>query len=221
MKFGKIDYINLLPFHVYLKRLPLQNSFKKTIEYNKGVPSEINKKLYFGQIDAAIISSVQSVKRNYKTLNFGISAYKKVDSVLVKKNTPTKYDKASATSNALAKILNTHGEVIIGDRALKAYLKNPDDYVDLVTLWHKKTSLPFVFARFCVRKNYKFYKKLSKNFLHQNIKIPQYILQDYSFSRQISKKDILAYLKLIHYPLKQKQLLSLKRFLKEVNRNNL
>ncbi len=221
MIFGKIDYINLLPFHVYLKRLPLQNSFKKTIEYKKGVPSQINKKLYYSQIDAAIISSKESVKRAYKTIDFGISAYKKVDSVLVKKNTLIKYDKASATSNALAKILKVEGEVIIGDRALKLYLKNPNDYIDLVEVWHKKTKLPFVFARFCVRKNYKFYKKLSKNFLKQNPKIPQYILQNYSNSRQISKKDILSYLDLIHYPLKQKQKRGLKKFLNEVKRNNL
>ncbi len=215
MKFGKIDYINLLPFHVYLKKLPLQNAFKKGIEYNKGVPSEINKKLYLGLIDGAIISSVESEKRDYKKLDFGISAYKRVDSVLIKKNTPNKKDKASATSNALADVLGLEGEIIIGDRALRKFIKNPDDYIDLVKVWHKRTNLPFVFARFCVRKNVKFYKKLSKNFLKQNVKIPQYILEKYSKSRQISKKDILAYLELIHYPLEQKQKRGLKKFLKK------
>ncbi len=219
MIFGKIDYINLLPFHVYLKSLPLQSSFKKSIEYKKGVPNQINKKLYKGQIDAAIISSVESKKRAYKTLNLGIIAHKRVDSVLVKKNSKQKPDTASATSNALAKVLDEKGEVIIGDRALKAFLQSPEDYVDLVTLWHEKTSLPFVFARLCVRKHFGFYKKISKSFLSKNIKIPRYILQKYSNSRGIDSKDIQNYLKLIHYDIKTQEARALKKFLKEAKKN--
>lgn len=216
MIFGKIDYINLLPFHVFLKRSSLQNSFKKTIEYKKGVPSELNKKLKNGKIDAAIISSVESVRGHYKRIDMGICANRRVNSVLVKKNTQTKLDKASATSNALSKILKTKGEVIIGDRALKMYLKNPDDFEDLATLWYKKSRLPFVFARFCVRKNYKFYEKLSKRFLSQKVKIPRYILDKYAKSRGIGSQDIVKYLKLIKYPLKKKEKKALNIFLKKV-----
>ncbi len=216
MIFGKIDYINLLPFHIFLKRASLQNSFKKSIEYKKGVPSELNKKLRLGKIDAAIISSVESTKPFYKKLDLGICAFKRVDSVLVRKNSSTKKDKASATSNALADILHVKGEVIIGDRALKMYLANPDEFEDLVTLWHKKTNLPFVFARLCVRKNQAFYKKLSKQFLAQKVKIPRYMLDSYANSRQISQQDILNYLKLIQYPLHKKQKKALDIFLKKV-----
>lgn len=215
MIFGKIDYINLLPFHVFLKKSRLPNAFKQGIEYKKGVPSQLNKKLRQGKIDAAIISSVESQKQCYKKLNMGIVAYKKVDSVLVKKNTQPKLDKASATSNALAKLLHVKGEVIIGDRALKAHLQNPDNYMDLATIWYKKTRLPFVFARFCVRKNRNFYEKLAKNFLKTKIKIPNYILEKYALSRGIEQKEILEYLKLIHYPLHVKEQRGLKRFLKE------
>ena len=39
MLFGKIDYLNLLPFHVFLKRSQLQNAAKKAIEFKKDVPS--------------------------------------------------------------------------------------------------------------------------------------------------------------------------------------
>lgn len=220
MIFGKIDYINLLPFHVFLKKSSLPNAFKQGVEYKKGVPSTLNKKLRQGKIDAAIISSIESQKPCYTKLDLGIVAYKKVDSVLVKKDSAPKPDKASATSNALANLLHVKGEVIIGDRALKAHLQNPDEYIDLAAIWHKKTRLPFVFARFCVRKNRKFYERLAKNFLQQKIKIPNYILQQYASSRGIEKKEILRYLQLIHYSLHVKEKKGLKRFLKEAKSHN-
>lgn len=218
MIFGKIDYINLLPFHVFLKGSSLQNAFKKSIEYKKGVPSELNKKLKQGKIDAAIISSIESKKPYFRQLDLGICANKRVSSVIVKKDTKPKKDSASATSNALCDLLHVKGEVIIGDNALRVYLKNPEQYIDLVEVWHKKHNLPFVFARLCVRKDYNFYKKLSKNFLRQNIKIPRYILQNYSKSRKIDEKDILEYLKLIKYPLHVKQKRGLNKFLKSLKR---
>ncbi len=213
MIFGKIDYINLLPFHIYLKKASLQSAFKHTVRYKKGVPSQINKELKNARIDAAIISSVQSKKPYYKQLDFGIAANKKVKSVLVKKGTKSKADPASASSNALAKKLRLDGEVIIGDRALKMYLANPDEFIDLVEVWHKRYRLPFVFARLCVRKHHNFYEKLYKNFLRSYIKIPNYILNEYSQSRNIPKKEILDYLKLIYYPLGVKEKRALKKFL--------
>ena len=33
MIFGKIDYLNLLPFHVFLKATPLKTQVKKAIEF--------------------------------------------------------------------------------------------------------------------------------------------------------------------------------------------
>lgn len=215
MIFGKIDYINLLPFHVFLKRSSLPNAFKQAIEYKKGVPSTLNKKLQRGKIDAAVISSVTSDKKYYKKLNMGIVANKRVDSVLVRKNSTQKDDVASASSNALAKVLGAKGEVVIGDNALKLYLKNPDDFDDLCSLWYKKTSLPFVFARFCVRRDFHFYEGLAKKFVHQKIKIPRYILHQYSTSRGIDANDITQYLKLISYKLGKKEQQALKLFLKK------
>ncbi len=213
MIFGKIDYINLLPFHIYLKKASLQSAFKHTVRYKKGVPSHINKQLRYARIDAAIISSVQSKKPYYKQLDFGIAAHKKVKSVLVKKGTKSKADPASASSNALAKKLALDGEVVIGDRALKMYLKNPNEFIDLVEVWYERYGLPFVFARLCVRKHHKFYEKLYKNFLRSHVKIPNYILKHYAKSRGISKKDILGYLKLIYYSLGTKEKRALKKFL--------
>lgn len=215
MIFGKIDYINLLPFHVFLKGSSLPNSFKQSLEYKKGVPSELNFKLRRRKIDAAIISSVTSTHPLYKRLDVGIVAKKEVKSVLVKEGEYAK-DPASASSNALAKVLHVKGEVIIGDRALKAYLQNPDAYVDLAKLWNERTKLPFVFARFCVTKDKRFYEKIAKQFVKKRIKIPRYILARYAKERGVSQEDILEYLKLISYEIGPKEKRALKLFLTKV-----
>ena len=212
MIFGKIDFINILPFHIFLKKSALQNSFKKSIEHKKGVPSRQNFLLKRRKVDGAIISSVESCNKMYKKIDLGIVAKKEVKSVIVKRG-ESKNDPASATSNALAKVLKIQGEVIIGDRALKLYLKEPESYVDLAKQWSQKHQLPFVFARFCVNKNAPFFKKLSKQFLSKKVKIPRYILDKYAHERGIKQEDILEYLKLLSYELNSKEKLSLKRFL--------
>lgn len=212
MIFGKIDYINLLPLHIYLKGSRLKSYEKKTMEYKKAVPSTLNKALYNKKIEAAIISSIESKRKKYKKLPLGICAFKKVDSVFVIKNTKAKQDPHSASSNALARLLGLKAQVIIGDKALKAYLQDKSLYIDLCTLWYEKTSLPFVFGRFSCIKNYKAYKKILSPFLRQKIFIPQYLLQDYAKSRQIPAKEILKYLKLIYYKIGKKESLALKRF---------
>lgn len=214
MVFGKIDYINLLPFHLFLKKSSLQNAFKQACECQKSVPSSINKKFKKRSVDAAVISSIESQKKSIKTLPLGIVAQKNVRSVIVKKGV-CKKDPASATSNVLSKILNIDGEVFIGDRALKLYLQDPTSYVDLAQVWNNRFHLPFVFARLCVNKNYTFYRKLAKRFLREPKKIPQYILKDYSQKRDIAKQDIKDYLTLISYKIDKKEQRGLKLFFKK------
>ncbi|MCF6173977.1 MAG: menaquinone via futalosine step 1, partial [Campylobacteraceae bacterium] len=58
MIFGKIDYINLLPFHIFLKGSSLNNALKKAIEHKKGVPTLINKEFHNRKVSAAFISSI-------------------------------------------------------------------------------------------------------------------------------------------------------------------
>jgi len=210
--FGKIDYINLLPFHVFLKRSALPSAFKQSLEYKKGVPSALNHKLKRRQIDAAVVSSITSTHPMYRRLDMGIVAKKEVKSVLVKEGKNAQ-DPASASSNALAKVLHVKGEVLIGDRALKAYLQDPSAYTDLAKLWHARTGLPFVFARLCVTKDTAFYRRLSKRFVQENVRIPRYILSQYAKERGISEKNILDYLALISYRIGPKEKRGLKRFL--------
>lgn len=214
MIFGKIDYINLLPFHIFLKKKPLQNSFKQSIAYKQSYPSHLNKMLKKRKIDAAFISSIASANRNFKTINAGIVAKKSVQSVLIRPGI-NKKDPHSATSNLLADVLNLNGEVIIGDRALKKYLKSKDEYIDLGKVWYETYKLPFVFARLSVNKDYSFYKKLGQKFANKKIFIPRYILNDYSQKRDIKAEDITIYLKHLSYKIDKKAQSGLNLFLRK------
>lgn len=44
MIFAKIDFINLLPFHVYIKKNIKSNQIKSIIQYKKSYPADINRK---------------------------------------------------------------------------------------------------------------------------------------------------------------------------------
>ena len=212
MLFGKIDYINLLPFTLFIKRSSLPTRVKKAMDYKKSYPSKINKEFKARRVEAAFISSIESKRGNIKRHSIGIVAKKEVTSVLLcgDKNIP---DPHSATSNQLAHTLGLKGEVVIGDRALQRYIKNPSECIDLAQKWHEKYNLPFVFARLCSNKNHKVYEKLSKSFRNSHEKIPQYILKRYAKDRNIDANEILKYLRLLDYKIDTKEKISLKIFL--------
>ncbi|MFA9239538.1 MAG: MqnA/MqnD/SBP family protein [Candidatus Paceibacteria bacterium] len=211
MIFAKIDFINLLPFHIFIKKNIKSTQQKSIIEYKKSYPSFINNKFKKRKVDSAFISSIAS--RNEKYLDFGIVAQDEVLSVLLIPGIQES-DFQSQTSNALALILDLEGKVIIGDKALKFYHENPNVIkIDLAKEWKKKYNLPFVFAVLCFNSNKKALKKITKNFNKQYIKIPQYILEQYSKRSGVSKNNILQYLKKIDYNLGFKEKRSLKLFL--------
>lgn len=212
MIFAKIDFINLLPFHVFIKKNITSNKIKSIIQYKKSYPSEINKKFKKRKVDSAFISSIAS--RNEKRLNLGIVAKKDVQSVILIPG-KAKDDFQSDTSNALAKVLNLEGEVLIGDKALKYFHENQNsEFIDLAKTWNEKYKLPFVFATLCYSKNGKILNKIIKGFNKKHIKIPQYILNSYSKRSGISNKNILEYLKKIDYEINIKEKQALKKFLK-------
>jgi len=215
MIFGKIQYLNLLPFHVFMNSFLKTSASKKSMEYKRGVPSKINKDFHARRVDAAFISSISAQKSDY--VGLGIIANKEVKSVIVIPSDKSKLDVESASSNVLADILNIEGEVLIGDKALKYTLSNTD-YIDLAEVWHQKYSLPFVFALLCYHKDKKLYKKIEKEFLKRRVRIPQYILQKAAFETGISAQEILAYLKLISYDLNTQAKRGLTRFYKEAKK---
>lgn len=212
MIFAKIDFINLLPFNIYIKKNIKSNQIKSIINYKKSYPSAINKKFKKREVDAAFISSIAS--RNEKKFNLGIVAKDEVLSVLL---VPGEYEKdyQSDTSNALAKVLELDGKVIIGDKALKYYHNSENkNFIDLAKTWRDKYNLPFVFAVLCFNSNKKLLTKITKNFNKRKIKIPQYILKEYAKRSGISTSNILDYLDKIDYELNIKEKRALKLFLK-------
>ena len=215
MIFGKIEYLNLLPFHIFMKRYLRSSQQKAIMQHKEDVPAKINKRFARRDVDAAFISSITATKSNYVPL--GIIAKKEVLSVLAIPSRKTKSDKESASSNVLAKILGIKGEVLIGDKALRYALQN-SDYIDLAAEWHKRYKLPFVFALLCYNKDAKRYKNISKTFLKSKQKIPQYLLQKAAKKRDVSPKDVEEYLKLISYELTPKAKQGLKRFYKEAKK---
>ncbi len=211
MIFSKIDFINLLPFHIFIKKNIKSSQLKSIIEYKKSYPAYISNKFKKRKVDSAFISSIAS--RNEKSLDFGIVARNEVLSVLLIPGVEAK-DYQSKTSNALADVLNLKGEVIIGDKALKFYHENQNTLkIDLAKEWQKKYNLPFVFAVLCYNKHEKRLKKLTKNFNKKYIKIPQYVLEQYSKRSGVSKENILKYLEKIDYDLGYKEKRALKLFL--------
>ena len=193
---GHIDYLNLLPFYQFLK--------KKNIKFKKSYPAEINEWFENKKIDAAFISSIKA--KNKKCFPVGIAAKKEVKSVLLCKGEGE--DIESATSNVLAKILQKKGKVVIGDKAFRE--KNCED---LAKLWYEKYELPFVFALFCVNKDYKKYERLINEFLKQKQKIPYSVLKKYSQKLGISTKEAKEYLdKIIYYKLGWREKKALKLF---------
>lgn len=218
MIFVKIDFINLLPFNIYLKKNIRSSQLKAIIEYHKSYPSKLNKKLNTRKVHAGFISSLKS--RYEKKLDWGIIAKNEVLSVLLIPG-PQKEDYQSATSNALSKILDLKGEVIIGDKALDYYYNDPTSpyndpnskTIDLAKVWKDKYNLPFVFSVLCYNDYEKYLKKTCKNFNKRQCKIPQYILKDYAKRINVSTEKITHYLKYIDYDIGPKEKKSLKKFL--------
>ena len=215
MIFGKIEYLNLLPFHLFMKRFTRSSQAKAIMNYKKDVPAKINHAFLNRRVDAAFISSIAAKKERH--IDLGIIARKEVRSVLVIPSKEDKNDKESASSNILAKILEQQGEILIGDKALRYALEN-DNYVDLAKLWQQKYKLPFVFALLCYHKDKKFYKKMQREFLKKKQRIPIYLLEKASKKTAVNPQDILEYLELISYRLDTKAKLGLKKFYSEAKR---
>jgi len=214
--FGKIEYLNLLPFHIFMKRYAKTLRHHATIDYKKGVPSKINREFFYRRVDAAFISTASIKRRDTLKSKLGIVAKKEVLSVLLIPQEESIKDSASATSNLLADILHLQGEVIIGDRALKYYLQEENSekkvFVDLAYEWQKRYHLPFSFALLSYHKNSSQIDKICNQFLKNKIYIPQYLLSVASERSGISKSNILYYLSFISYNIDYKTKKSINKF---------
>jgi chorismate dehydratase len=209
VRFGKIEYLNLLPFHVFMKRHAKTSRHHMSLQYKKGVPSKINRDFKTRRIDAAFISSIEA--RGRKHVPLGIIAREEVLSVLLVPGEVSVRDSASATSNALARVLGLQGEVVIGDNALRRYLAGVEA-VDLAKAWQERTGLPFVFAVLCHHNHDAALRTLARQFLRGKNKIPRYLLNRASERTGIAPDAILHYLEHISYELDGKAERGLKKF---------
>ncbi|AFV98551.1 MULTISPECIES: MqnA/MqnD/SBP family protein [unclassified Sulfuricurvum] len=217
MIFGKIDFLNLLPFHVFIKRYARSTRFNQSLHYHKGVPSALNREFAMRRIDAAFISSITA--KNCRHFGVGIVAQREVLSVLSLPNAD-KADEDSATSNLLSRILDIHGEVLIGDKALRYYYGG-GEHIDLGKIWHERTRLPFVFALLCTHNHTDELKRLSRAFVAKRVKIPYYMLMDASRRSTLSPAQITHYLKFISYKVGIKEERGYKAFVREAKNKRL
>jgi len=208
--FGKIEYLNLLPFHFFMKRYSRSSRNYMSFNYKKGVPAKINADYAARRVDAAFISSIKARREQF--VDLGIIAKKEVLSVILLPSENDIDDKASATSNILAKVLGLHGEVLIGDRALRHYLKGDETAIDLAKAWHERYQLPFVFALLCHHQHRREIRTLAHAFKRDKRKIPQYLLQRASKRSGIAPKEIKYYLTHISYELDSKAKAGLRKF---------
>jgi chorismate dehydratase len=215
--FGKIDFLNLLPFHVFIKRYARSTRFQQTLHYHKGVPSALNREFAMRRIDAAFVSSITA--QNCRHFGVGIVAQREVLSVLLLPNAD-KDDSDSATSNLLARILDVHGEVLIGDKALRYYYSG-GEHIDLGRIWHERTGLPFVFALLCTHNHTDELRRLSRAFTAQKVKIPHYILMEASLRSGLTPSQIIHYLKFISYKVGVKEERGYKKFVKEAKKRGI
>jgi chorismate dehydratase len=209
MRFGRIDYLNLLPFHVFMKRYLRSSQAQMMLRHGANVPSQINRDYRSGKIDAAFISSIRAKAERH--LGLGIAADGAVQSVLLFPLESLVPDSASETSNALARVLGLQGRVLIGDPALRAYLSGAEA-VDLAQEWKRRTGLPFVFAVLSVRRKSASAERLARAFMRQPVKIPRYLLQRAALRSGVEPEAIQAYLRHIHYRLDHQDLRALHRF---------
>ena len=209
--FGKIDYLNLLPFDFFIKSS--RYTYIKRVVI-KSYPADITELFLKKKVNAAFISSIKN--RGKKCLNAGIVANGEVMSVFVCEG-ENEDDDESKSSNILKKILGLKGKVIIGDKALHIYYQDKSRCKDLAYEWKKQTGLPFVFATFCINSNIKYYKKIIKHFLRQKIKIPYYIKKRESLKLDIPLELVELYLSKISYHIGNQEKKSLKIFLNKSN----
>lgn len=209
MRFGRIDYLNLLPFHVFMKRYVRSSQRQMMLRHGANVPSRINRDYSSGKIDAAFISSIRA--RRERHLGLGIVADGVVQSVLLFPSDSPEPDSASETSNALAEVLGLQGRVLIGDPALRAYLSGTEA-VDLAQEWKRRTGLPFVFAVLSVRRKSASMARLAHLFARQPVKIPRYLLKRAAQRSGIPPEAIMEYLQHIHYRLDHRSLRALNQF---------
>ncbi len=157
IRLGRISYVNMAPVFYRVET---------EVEEIQGVPTELNRQLVAGELDAAPISSI-AYARNADRLRLMprlcVASEGAVDSIQLVSRLPLEQVRTvavtpeSATSAVLTKVLLPEAEhvplgeeadakMLIGDAALKSAFEDPTPHHDLGRLWLERTGLPMVFA---------------------------------------------------------------------------
>jgi chorismate dehydratase len=157
LRLGRISYVNMAP--VFFR-------VDADVEEVQGVPTELNRRLIAGELDAAPISSIEYA-RHARTLRLlprlCVASEGAVDSIQLVSRKPLEQVRVvavtaeSATSVVLTKVLlpeaqhvplgeEADARLLIGDAALKSAFEDPTPHYDLGRLWLERTGLPMVFA---------------------------------------------------------------------------
>ena len=172
-RIGCVPYLNARPL---LEGLPFP--------VRKIVPAQLYDVFRAGELDVALLSSIDVISKAQAEVVDGVSISSRGDvfSVVLsyegelKDITKVALDPASHTSNALLRIIleEFHGVVpkyvqltdeesnflpslMIGDRAIKTRIRTSnasERYLDLVGEWFRNTGMPFVFALWQLRKEF-------------------------------------------------------------------
>lgn len=161
IRLGRISYVNMAPvFH----RLDAE------VEQVLGVPTDLNRRLVAGELDAAPISSIEYARHAGELLllpKLCVSSEGAVDSIQLVSKTPLERIRTvavtaeSATTVTLLKVLfpdvervpadaPAEARLLIGDAALRSAFEDPTPHHDLGRLWLERTGLPMVFAVWAV-----------------------------------------------------------------------
>jgi chorismate dehydratase len=157
IRLGRIAYANMAPVF-----------FRVDAEYDEltAVPTELNRRLIAGELDAAPISSIEWARHADSLLllpRLCVSSEGAVDSIQLVSKLPLDRVRSvavtpeSATSVVLTKVLipeahhvplgeDADARLLIGDAALKSAFEDPTPHHDLGRLWLERTGLPMVFA---------------------------------------------------------------------------
>jgi len=184
IRFGRIQYLNVLPIYFALENLFGENGF----ELLSGTPADLNARMRQGQVDAGSISSLEYGRhpQDYLLLpGLSISSRGPVRSVLLCSRVPAAeldgrpvlLSAHSASGAALLKVLMAElfgakpiyrqgpvttadaaeydGVLAIGDEALQLQARGSWPYqLDLGAAWQELSDLPFVFGVWAVRRDY-------------------------------------------------------------------
>ncbi len=157
IRLGRISYVNMAPVFFRLEH---------DVEEVTGVPTELNRLLVDGELDAAPISSIEYARNSDRLRllpRLCVSSEGAVDSIQLVTRLPLGRVRTiavtpeSATSVVLTKVLLPQAEhvpleekadarLLIGDAALRSAFEDPTPHHDLGRLWLERTGLPMVFA---------------------------------------------------------------------------